>query len=77
MTAAGPRWWGTLLLLPALVAVGWLLVRPLPLVLPGLRPDQVDLLGTLVSFALLVQVLPRRLRRVLGQEHPWRTLGVA
>lgn len=77
MTAAGPRWWGTLLLLPALVAVGWLLVRPLPLVLPGLRPDQVDLLGTLVSFALLVLVLPRRLRRVLGQEHPWRTLGVA
>jgi len=77
MTAAGPRWWGTLLLLPVLVAVGWLLVRPLPLVLPGLRPDQVDLLGTLVSFALLVQVLPRRLRRVLGQEHPWRTLGVA
>lgn len=77
MTAAGPRWWGTLLLLPALVAVGWLLVRPLPLVLPGLRPDQVDLLGTLVSFALLVQVLPRRLRRVLGQEHPWQTLGVA
>ena len=59
------------------MAVGWLLVRPLPLVLPGLRPDQVDLLGTLVSFALLVLVLPRRLRRVLGQEHPWRTLGVA
>lgn len=75
--AAGPRWWGTLVLLPALIAMGWLLVRPLAIMLPNLRADQVDLLGTLVSFALLLLVLPRRLRRVLGQEQPWRSLGVA
>lgn len=77
MTAAGPRWWGTLLLLPALMAVGWLLVRPLGPVLPGLRPDQLDLLGSLVSFGLFLLVLPQRLRRVLGQEQPWRMVGVA
>jgi len=76
MRAAGPRWWGTLLLLPTLLGLGWLIVRPLGALLPGLRPDQVDLLGTLVSFGLLLLVLPRRLRRVLGRPEPWRSLGV-
>ena len=77
MRADGPRWWGTLLLLPTLLAVGWLLVRPLGPLLPGLRPDQVNLAGSLVSFGLLLLVLPRRLRRQLGQPHPWQCLGVA
>jgi membrane protease YdiL (CAAX protease family) len=77
MRAAGPRWWGTLLLLPTLLAVGWLMVRPLAPLLPELRPDQVDLLGTFVSFGLLLLVLPQRLRVSLGLQEPWRTLGVA
>jgi membrane protease YdiL (CAAX protease family) len=73
------RWLGTLLYLPLLYGLGWLAVQPLELggVLRGWRPDQVALLGTLVSFVLLLLTLPARLRRAWGEERPWRSLGVA
>lgn len=76
-TAAGPRWWGTLLYVPLLYGIGWLVVRPLGLLAPGLRVDQLDLLGVGVAFALLLLTLPRRLRRVWGEPRPWRRLGLA
>ena len=75
--AAGPRWWGTLLYVPLLYGIGWLVVRPLGLLAPGLRVDQLDLLGVGVAFALLLLTLPRRLRRVWGEPRPWRRLGLA
>ncbi|MCP9917322.1 CPBP family intramembrane glutamic endopeptidase [Cyanobium sp. ATX 6F1] len=63
--------------LPLLLLSGWLLARPLALLAPGLRPDQVNLAGTLVSFALLLLTLPAWLRRRWGEPRAWRRLGVA
>jgi uncharacterized protein len=71
-----PRWWGTVLYVPGLYAAGFLLSRPLGWLAPGWRPDQVDLAGVSLSFALLLATLPWRLRTVWGASHPWRSLGL-
>lgn len=72
----GPRWSGTFLYVPVLYGLGWLVVRPLAGIAPGLRPDQVNLAGAVVSLLLLVLTLPLRLRRAWGETQPWRALGV-
>jgi len=72
----GPRWSGTLLYVPILYGLGWLLVRPLAGLAPALRPDQVDLAGAVVALVLLLLTLPLRLRRAWGESQPWRALGV-
>ncbi len=71
-----PRWIGTLLYVPLLYGLGWLLVRPLGGLAPSLRPDQVNLAGAVLSLVLLLLTLPRRLRRAWGESHPWQALGV-
>jgi len=71
-----PRWWATLLYVPVLFAVGWLISRPLLLLTPGWGPDQVDLAGLVVALLLLLLTLPRRLQRVWGDNSPWQRLGV-
>ncbi len=71
-----PRWIGTLLYVPMLYGLGWLLVRPLGGLAPGLRPDQVNLAGAVLSLVLLLLTLPLRLRRAWGESHPWQALGV-
>jgi membrane protease YdiL (CAAX protease family) len=80
MAASGPaprlHWWGTVLYLPLLYGVGWLTSRPLLLLAPGWRADQVDLAGLAVSLLLLLLTLPLRLRRVWDDGHPWQRLGV-
>jgi len=75
---AFPRlhWSGTLLYVPVLYGVGWLLARPLAGLAPGLRPDQVDLAGAVLALLLLLLTLPLRLRRAWGEPHPWHALGV-
>jgi uncharacterized protein len=72
-----PRWWGTLLYLPLLYGGGWLLARPLALLAPSWRPDQLDLAGAVIALVLLLLTLPLRLRRVWGEGQPWRRLGLA
>ena len=76
---AAPRLhgWGTLLYVPVLYGLGWLASRPLLLLAPSWRTDQVDLAGLAVSLLLLLVTLPLRLRRVWGEEQPWQRLGVA
>ena len=78
--ACRPRWIGTLLYVPGLYGLGWLLSRPLggPLggLAPGLRPDQLDLAGAVLALALLLLSLPWRLRRAWGCGQPWRQLGL-
>jgi hypothetical protein len=71
-----PRWIGTLLYVPLLYGLGWLVVRPLAGIAPGLRPDQVNLAGAVLSLVLLLLTLPWRLRRAWGESHPWQALGV-
>lgn len=75
--SARPNGRGTLLYVPLLYGAGWLLSRPLLLVAPGWRPDQVDLAGLAVALALLLVSLPLRLRRVWQEPHPWKRLGLA
>jgi hypothetical protein len=84
MDAAGgspvrPRlhWRGTLLYVPVLYGLGWLLSRPLAPLFPGWRPDQVDLAGAVIALVLLLVSLPWRLRQAWGSSTPWRTLGLA
>jgi membrane protease YdiL (CAAX protease family) len=80
MTGSQPvarlHWWGTLLYVPVLYGVGWLVSRPLALVAPGWRADQVDLAGAAIAFLLLLLTLPLRLHRSWGELHPWRRLGL-
>ena len=76
--AAGtPRPLGTVLYVPLLYGAGWLLSRPLTLLAPNWRPDQVDLAGAVIALALLLFSLPLRLRRVWNDTNPWRRLGLA
>ena len=70
------HWWGTLLYVPVLYGLGWLSARPLALLFPQWRPDQVDLAGVALALLLLLLTLPGRLRQSWGVEHPWQTLGV-
>ena len=71
----GPRWLGTLLFAPLLLAVAWLVARPL-LWLGVDDPETVKLLVMLGAFLLFLVCLPLRLRRVWGSRHPWRRLGL-
>lgn len=72
-------WISTLLYLPLLYGLGWLTVQPFAAagLLSGWRPDQVALLGTALSFALLLITLPLRLNTVWRERRPWHALGVA
>jgi membrane protease YdiL (CAAX protease family) len=71
------HWWGTLLYVPVLYGAGWLLARPLALIFPSWRLDQVDLAGAALSLALLLLTLPWRLRQAWDADTPWRTLGLS
>ena len=70
------HWWGTLLYVPLLYGGGWLASRPLALLFPHWRLDQVDLTGAAISLNLLLATLPWRLRRAWGSATPWQSLGV-
>lgn len=72
----GPRWIGTLLYIPALYGLGWLLARPLAQLAPSLRPDQVNLTGAFAALTMLLLTLPWRLAWVWGCSTPWKQLGV-
>lgn len=78
---AGPAappipWWGTVVYVPLLYGLGWLASRPLALLAPGWRPDQLDLAGVAIALVLLLLSLPWRLRQRWGCPTPWRRLGV-
>ena len=77
--AATPRlhWWGTVLYVPLLYGSGWLASRPLLLLFPGWRADQIDLAGVAIALLLLLLTLPGRLTRVWDEPYPWKRLGVA
>ena len=69
-------WWGTVLYVPLLYGLGWLASRPLALLFPAWRVDQVDLAGVAIALLLLLLSLPGRLRRCWNCDQPWRRLGV-
>ena len=69
-------WWSTVLYVPALYGLGWAISRPLGLLAPGWRADQLDLAGVAIALVLLLLSLPWRLRRCWDCPTPWRRLGV-
>jgi membrane protease YdiL (CAAX protease family) len=71
-----PTWVGTVLYVPLLYGGGWLASRPLALVHPTWRPDQVNLAGAVLALVLLLFTLPARLRLAWGIDQPWRQLGL-
>ena len=75
--SARPHWLGTLLYVPLLYGLGWLSARPLGLVFPQWRPDQLDLAGVAIALVLFLVSLPWRLRQAWATTTPWQTLGVA
>jgi membrane protease YdiL (CAAX protease family) len=76
-TAIAPHWLSTLLYVPLLMGAGWLLSRPLALLAPGWRADELDLAGLVLALLLLLATLPLRIRRCWGLGNPWFQLGLA
>ena len=70
----GPRWFGTLLFVPLLLATAWLLTRPLLLL--GWQGTDLGLLVNLVAILLFLGSLPGRLRSTWGTVEPWQRLGL-
>ncbi len=73
----GPHWLSTVAYVPLLLAAGWLLARPLTLLTPAWRADQVDLAALVLALLLLLATLPGRIRRLWESQAPWRALGLA
>ncbi|WP_371411149.1 CPBP family intramembrane glutamic endopeptidase [Synechococcus sp. UW140] len=70
-------WIPTVTLIPILYGLGWLVMQPVAQLLPALPTATRDLMGTGVSFALLLLVLPSWVRIRWGTRHPWRELGLS
>jgi len=71
-----PHGLGTLLYVPLLYGVGWLISRPLALLAPELRADQLNLVGLILALVLLLLTLPWRLKQAWGESKPWQRLGL-
>ena len=69
-----PRWLPTLLFIPLLYGVGWVIAVPLMLV--GLPENQVSLTGTLLSFGLFVLTMPRWAALRWSTQSAWCALGI-
>ena len=69
-----PSWLPTLLLIPFLYGIGWLLAQPIAR--PGWSAEDVSLLGTLFSFLLFLVVLPSWIQVRWRVKHPWSALGL-
>ena len=70
-----PSWLPTLLLVPLLYLLGWIICAPL--VWLGLPSSQQSLVGTLISVLLLVLLLPAWCRLRWNSRECWRSLGIS
>lgn len=69
-------WVPTLVLIPALYGLGWLVMQPIAQLIPDLLIASRDLLGTTISLLLFLIVLPSWVRIRWSTRHPWRQLGL-
>jgi len=71
-------WAATVLYVPLLYALGWLLAQPLRLWnAPSLGPEILSLVGRLFSFLLFLASLPWWVRHFWNADAPWQELGLA
>lgn len=66
----------TVVLIPALYGLGWVLTQPLGLILPETTASRLSLIGTALSLVLFVLILPSWVRQRWNSRHPWRMLGL-
>ena len=70
-----PSWLPTLLVIPLLYLLGWIICAPL--VWLGLPSSQQSLVGTLISILLLLLLLPAWCRLRWNTHQCWRSLGLS
>ena len=70
-----PSWLPTLLVIPLLYLLGWIICAPL--VWLGLPSSQQSLVGTLISVLLLLLLLPAWCRLRWNTHQCWRSLGLS
>ncbi len=66
----------TILLLPLLYFVGFILAQPITLIKPSLSHEDVSLIGTIFTFLLFMLVLPSWIRVRWNITKPWLAIGL-
>ena len=62
--------------MPSLYILGWLIVQPLSVLINLINPDDISLLGTLVTFLVFLLILPSWIRYRLNNIKPWIYIGL-
>ncbi len=71
-----PRWLPTLVFIPSLYLAGWLIASSLSLFGGFVPRSNASLVGTLITFALFLGLLPSWVTMRWGTSQPWQTLGI-
>jgi len=69
-----PRIFSTILFVPFLYLLGWILAKPLPFF--GIKEEYISLIGTILTFLLFVISLPKWFKIRWGFNNPWILLGL-
>ncbi len=67
----------TLIFIPALYFLGWIITIPFFIIFADYYSDQIRLFGTIITFFLFVILLPAWTRFRWRQSNPWQLLGLA
>tara|TARA_Y100001968_G_scaffold333849_1_gene400154 strand:+ start:5864 stop:6652 length:789 start_codon:yes stop_codon:yes gene_type:complete len=66
----------TLLLIPSLYVLGWLIVQPLLILFEEISKSDISLIGTIVTFFLFLLVLPDWIRYRFNNSRVWIYIGI-
>ena len=69
-----PRIFSTIIFLPLLYLLGWILSKPLFVL--GVRNEYISLIGTILTFVLFVFSIPKWFEIRWGLENPWILVGI-
>ena len=69
-----PKLLSTIIFIPFLYLLGWILANPLTLI--GLGKEKISLIGTILTFLLFVISLPKWFEIRWGIQNTWKVLGI-
>ena len=69
-----PRILSTILFIPFLYVLGWILAKPLFLI--GIGKENISLIGTIFTFSLFVISIPKWFEIRWGFNNPWKIVGI-
>ena len=69
-----PRILSTILFIPLLYLLGWILAKPLLFI--GIGKENISLIGTIFTFSLFVISIPKWFQIRWGCKNPWLLLGI-